>query len=152
MTTTASSGSLSPGSENDRTAFGGLSAKLLSPAGQLATKWADDMCPTSRWGRSAKYSVDGDRPCSVMVSRSLVMLAAVWTNNASMSSSCCSVTSLIVIPLTPPCPAGLSLRHLVVLLVAVSMRAVTCPPLRPCEPPQEPHRGHRAPLWSRLDR
>src|SRR6266581_2035228 len=34
-----------------------------------------------------------------MVPRSLVMLAAVWTNNASMSSSCCSVTSLIVAPL-----------------------------------------------------
>src|ERR1039457_5092546 len=41
-----------------------------------------------------------------MVSRSLVMLAAVWTNNASMSSSCCSVTSLIVASLTPPCQAG----------------------------------------------
>ena len=65
----------------------GLSAKLLSPAGQLATNWADDMCPTSRWGRSAKYSVDGDTPCNVIVPRSLVMLAAVWTNNASMSSS-----------------------------------------------------------------
>ena len=35
-----------------------------------------------------------------MVPRSLVMLAAVWTNNASMSSSCCSVTSLIVAPLS----------------------------------------------------
>src|SRR6266581_4620572 len=36
MTTTASSGSLSPGSANDRTAFGGFSAKLLSPAAQTA--------------------------------------------------------------------------------------------------------------------
>ena len=35
-----------------------------------------------------------------MVPRSLVMLAAVWTNNASMSSSCCSVASLIVAPFT----------------------------------------------------
>ena len=58
------------------------------------------MCPTSRWGRSAKSSVDGDKPCNVMVPRPLVMLAAVWTNNASMSSSCCSVTSLIVTPLS----------------------------------------------------
>jgi hypothetical protein len=45
-------------------------------------------------------AVDGDRPCSVMVPRSLVMLAAVWTNNASMSSSSCSVTSLIMAPLS----------------------------------------------------
>src|SRR5208282_4777456 len=65
------------------------------------------MCPTSRWGRSAKYSVDGDTPCKVMVPRSLVILAAVWTNNASMSSSCCSVTSLIVTPLSRRlAPAG----------------------------------------------
>src|SRR5258708_33751754 len=55
--------------------------------------------PDVALGAAAEYSVDGDRPCNVMVSRSLVMLAAVWTNNASMSSSCCSVTSLIVAPL-----------------------------------------------------
>jgi amino acid transporter len=49
------------------TALGGLSAKLLSPAGRLATNWREDMCPTSRWGWSAKYSVDGDKACNVMV-------------------------------------------------------------------------------------
>jgi hypothetical protein len=38
MTTTASSGSRSPGSAKDRTALGGLSAKLLSPSAHLATR------------------------------------------------------------------------------------------------------------------
>ena len=95
MTTTASSGGLSPGSANDRTAFGGLSAKLLSPCCPVGDeRRLDNMCPTSRWGRSAKYSVDGDRPCNVMVPRSLVMLAG------GLDEQCLHVLKLLLGDLT----------------------------------------------------
>jgi hypothetical protein len=43
----------------DRTAFGGSSAKLLGPVAQSSTNAPVVMCPTTRSGRSEKYSVEG---------------------------------------------------------------------------------------------
>ena len=69
--TTASSGASSPGSRNASTALGGSSSKLLSPSAQRSTKSAVVMCPTIRFGRSEKYSVDGVTSVNVRVVPSL---------------------------------------------------------------------------------
>ncbi len=56
-------GPSSPDSRNESTALGGSASKLLSPSSQSSTKSVVAMCPTTRWGRSEKYSVEGVIPC-----------------------------------------------------------------------------------------
>src|SRR5438034_8283234 len=57
MVIVTSSGTVSPSSRKDRTAFGGSSAKLSSPSPHWSTNFLELRWPTTRWGRSAKNRV-----------------------------------------------------------------------------------------------
>ena len=57
-----SSGTVSPSSRKDTTAFGGSSAKLFSPSPHSLTNFLVCRWPTTRWGRSAKKKVE----CAVL--------------------------------------------------------------------------------------
>src|SRR5438876_10499599 len=95
MVNVTSSGTVSPSSRKDRTAFGGSTAKLSSPSPHWSTNFLELRWPTTRWGRSEKKRVACANPCNVTEPLLVVSPWALCTNRASMLSRFVLVFSLI---------------------------------------------------------
>src|SRR5439155_21654400 len=95
MVIVTSSGTVSPSSRKDTTAFGGSSAKLSLPAPHWSTNFLELRWPRTRWGRSAKNKVECASPSNVTEPLLVVSPRALCTNRASISSTWGSVFSLM---------------------------------------------------------